>query len=84
MIDCNITQYKNIVIDDIKVGEVPEIFSCTLDQKFFSVEQVDDQEFLVFKTLNAGDVMVFWFACFFVMATMVIFIIKFVRNKNVF
>ena len=84
MFKCEFENWRDVITDDVKIGEVADNFTCEVDGEFLETINNGDQNYHILKIATLGDLTVFWFSCLFLVAFLVLFIIKFVRNKNVF
>lgn len=85
MLNCEYQNWRDVVNgNDEKIGEVADNFHCTVDPEYLEIINNGDQNYNFLKIVTFGDLVFFWFACVFLVGCLVLFIIKFVRNKNVF
>lgn len=86
MINCTLGDFRDIMSGENKIGEVAESMKCDFDPEgnYFETIVNGDQQYHILKFVTPGDLVIFWFATLFVVGFLVMFVIKFVRNKNVF
>ena len=85
MINCEFQNLRDVFDNESnKIGEIYDTFSCEYDDQYAEIITNGSETYNIIKTVTLGDIAVFWFALLFLVGFVVLFIIKFVRNKNVF
>lgn len=63
MINCQFENLRNVVdVNGVKIGEIFETFKCDDDVSRYELQTVDGHDFRIFKNVDAGDLIIFWFA----------------------